>query len=354
MEKDDIKTLINSQRATVMGISAIWIFLFHLWLMWGAGEEGRYFLGIGYVGVDFFFLLSGMGLVYSIEKHSVLTFYLRRIERVFLPYAVMAVLFFTFGNWDFRTFIRNLLGINFITKDIYSFLWFVPSIMIFYLVFPLFYMLFRRAASKEWMMAAVLMAWLAASQWIMHDAFFGEYFHRTNLFLFTNRVPIFLTGAYLGWRMQRGTLKWKIWEWAGCGAMLALGLFSSCRTYLFGVKLLLPESYSFLPAYLTALSGVPLLSKAGSLMERYGRKPGAWILAFFRFFGRISLEFYCVHECVAQYIKKLTEGYVPAWAVCIFMFIGSVVAALALDTVCQGMRKGIVWIRNRIKETVVL
>lgn len=203
------------------------------------------------------------------------------------------------------------------------------------------------------MLAAVLMAWLAASLWIMHDDYFGAYFRRTNLFLFTNRIPVFLTGACLGWRMQQGPLEWKNRGWALCGAVFALGLYSSCRTYLFGDHLLLPESYSFLPAYLTAISGVPLLSKGASLLERFGKRPGAWILAFFRFFGRLSLEFYCVHEYAASQIKKLAEGYAPAWVVSILMFAGSVLAALVLDAVCRYLRKGIGFLRSRRKSAAV-
>ena len=45
----------------------------------------------GFCGVDIFLLLSGIGLVYAIEKSSIGTFYRRRLERVFVPFVILGV-----------------------------------------------------------------------------------------------------------------------------------------------------------------------------------------------------------------------------------------------------------------------
>lgn len=341
MMKDDMKNLINSHRSFVMGFSAVWIFVYHLWLM-GVAEAGwKIPLGLGYVGVDFFFLLSGMGLIYSIEKRTTREFYVRRLERVFLPYAVVAVMRLVLGRWSLGKFVKNLFFINYFTKNIQSYLWFVPSILIFYLIFPPFYRAFRRAAYKSWMVVAVLTSWLAASLWIMHDPVLGDYFRRTNLYLFTNRFPIFVTGIYLGWQLREKSIKFSAWHWAACVAVFALGVYGSYLTYLQGRQFLLPESYSFLPAYLMALSGVPLTAKLASLLKQYGGKPGRWVDRFFCFFGTYSLEFYCVHGYISGTIKEAAEAHVSPAVLGLMMFAGSVAAALALDFVCRCLRRGI-------------
>lgn len=131
--KDSLKDLISTQRSAVMGVAAIWIACFHLLLVPERFKVFKYFESVGFAGVDFFFLLSGMGLVYAIEKYKPLSFYERRLERVFLPYAVTAAVISCLEGWEFHYFVKNLLGISFYVKKVTSFLWFVPAILTLYL-----------------------------------------------------------------------------------------------------------------------------------------------------------------------------------------------------------------------------
>lgn len=91
---------INKYRTAIMGFAALWIYFYH--------EQGYewchvyfspqivsrllYFIKrLGFCGVDIFLLLSGIGLVYAIEKSSIGTFYRRRLERVFVPFVILGV-----------------------------------------------------------------------------------------------------------------------------------------------------------------------------------------------------------------------------------------------------------------------
>ena len=94
--KDDIITLLCNYRLPIMGISCLWIFLFHVWvpLLGDVAYLGKfefYFLRMGYVGVDIFFLLSGIGLVYSISKHSLSVYYYRRIKRILISFLLAGI-----------------------------------------------------------------------------------------------------------------------------------------------------------------------------------------------------------------------------------------------------------------------
>lgn len=130
--------LISKYRGAIMGFAALWILFFHEWVTLfvnnqvGVNIEG-YLKRIGFCGVDIFLLLSGIGLTFAIRKGNVLTFYYRRIKRILLPFLVMAIIRCALEKWPIIEFWKNISGINFYTKSIYSFLWFVPAILTLYL-----------------------------------------------------------------------------------------------------------------------------------------------------------------------------------------------------------------------------
>lgn len=70
-------------------------------------------------------------------------------------------------------------------------------------------------------------------------------------------------------------------------------------------------------------------------MEKFGRIPGKVILKVFAFFGRISLEFYCVHEYVGMVLIDLMGGLAPRLVVNMTMFAVSTVGALMLEAGCK-------------------
>ena len=67
MKEKTILNLICKWRAELMGAAILWVVLFHA----GFQFRGVFFdtvQAIGYGGVDIFFLLSGIGLYYSLKK----------------------------------------------------------------------------------------------------------------------------------------------------------------------------------------------------------------------------------------------------------------------------------------------
>ena len=126
---------IVSYRTELMGLAALWIYIFHEWVPLAPNVPVLGFIEgfikqIGFFGVDIFFLLSGMGLIFAIEKHSLATYYKRRFLRVLPPYLIMAVVLMFVQSWTFPQFLKNLLGITFFTENMYALLWFVPAITI--------------------------------------------------------------------------------------------------------------------------------------------------------------------------------------------------------------------------------
>ena len=79
--------------------------------------------------------------------------------------SVMGVIFVIAKDWTWEVFLKNVTGYHFFTKSIYSMLWFVPAVSVFYLAFPLYYGALRRVANQAHFTAAFLAAWVLFSLW---------------------------------------------------------------------------------------------------------------------------------------------------------------------------------------------
>jgi len=328
--------LVTKHRSAIMGFAALWIFINHEWQYLLAGVPQlafaeQFIKRIGFCGVDIFLFLSGIGLVFAMNKGSVWRFYGRRFSRVFPPFLIMGVIFLFMRDWSLEVFLKNISGYHFFTKSIYSMLWFVPAVSVFYLVFPLYHGALRRVPNQTHFTLAVLAVWvlfsLHAAQWMRND-----------LFGFTNRIPIFAAGVLAGWyiREKKGSFTWISWVmWL---AVLTVGLMLAYKTNFEGFYLLVPVSNCCIPNFLIAISGSCLLAGLMELLDRYCWIPGKVILKFFGFFGAISLEFYCVQETVGRELRNAIWGKYPVWFINLADFACSLAAALALYGVCWGIR----------------
>lgn len=136
--------LLSDHRNALMGFAALWIVIFHTWTplfsyvpVLGAAE--RFVVRYGFYGVEIFLFLSGLGMVFSIEKHTVGGFYHNRFGKLLLPYAAVAVVRAVVERWTAKEAAMLLSGYAFIFKNAYSFLWYVQTIAVYYLLFPLYY-----------------------------------------------------------------------------------------------------------------------------------------------------------------------------------------------------------------------
>ena len=101
---------------------------------------------------------------------------------------------------------------------LYSFLWFVPAIITFYILVPIFYAVFKRAKNKYIFILAVLEIWLLVS--LLLKAYMRE-----DLYGFTNRIPIFIMGVFLGWICREKTVHFNKTTWIFLIITLILGLY---------------------------------------------------------------------------------------------------------------------------------
>lgn len=289
--------LINKYRGQIMGISALWIVVYHTWYRMFAPETSPKLLyymelaitKLGYFGVDIFFLLSGIGLSYSIVKHSTKQFLLRRFRRLAYPVLIAAAGQAIMEGWSFPEYLFRASGIGlFIGKD--YFLWFISAITATYLLFPLYWRFFSRSRSKLRFTALFIIAWYLGS--VLLD---GVIPSKVALLLMP-RVQPFVLGVFFGWAQQNGGLKmsrrvFNIAAVLSAAAGTALGWLNTIHSV--GFFRLQPNG--FIPGILVAFGFTVLLAELSGLLDRAGRATRG-VNGFFGFYGRISLEIYCVQE----------------------------------------------------------
>ena len=129
---------ISTYRSELMGWSIFWIMILHFgfYSIVPLGFVAQY----GYAGVEIFMFVSGFGLYFSLDKNpSLLIFYRRRLLRIFPTYYIIGLLtsFLIFHDTVFQYLFRYTT-IGFWLKDGLFADWFVPSILLLYLLAPFF------------------------------------------------------------------------------------------------------------------------------------------------------------------------------------------------------------------------
>lgn len=301
-ERNDF-LLINRYRTALMGFAALWILMFHEWVpvfagygRLGAAEE--FVKRIGFCGVDIFLFLSGIGMTYSIKKSkSLQAFYYKRLKRILFPFVAAAVIRACLEHWPMGTFWKCISGVSFYTEDIYLFLWFVPAILTFYLLFPLYYRFFEKASDKIIFSGCILLIWLLLSNMARGTA-------RVDLYGFTNRIPIFLIGILMGYFFQNRSVAFDRMTWIFFGLLLVLGLYLEYLSSYTGMYILVPVSDCCVPNILIAVSTSFLLCRFLELLQgnRYVWRIGDFLTGIFGFYGKFTLELYCIQELAGEWI----------------------------------------------------
>lgn len=185
---------ISHFRTELMGFAIIWVILFHSGIRIPVFDN---LYRIGYGGVDIFFFLSGLGLFFSFKKEQNLAvFYKKRFIRIFPTYFVI-VLFsmILLGSFNLIQFLVNISTIGYWINQSY-FEWYIPSLVLFYLLFPLLYKLVNRNILS--FLIIILLVTLTL-------IFIRIYFDLNGmLMLFITRIPIFSLGILFGkWTSEK-------------------------------------------------------------------------------------------------------------------------------------------------------
>lgn len=175
-------------KKTLMFISALMIIVFHLWINIFNSNIENYIRYICFIGVDIFFFISA----YNIGNRKEIDykkFIKNRLGNIYIKYIIYAIIAFIFYKWNILKLGSVLVGIDFINRGGGSFLWFIPAIMIVYLLLPLYKKIDLKYERKTPVLFSII--------FIIISIFISITGYKS-LFIFTNRIPIILIGYYFG------------------------------------------------------------------------------------------------------------------------------------------------------------
>lgn len=208
-QKIDNLSSLSKYRSELMGIAIIWIVLFHS----NISAPDNFFLRAlwylfvsfgGGIGVDIFFILSGFGLFYSVQfiDNELVKInwggIVKRMKRILPSYLIVAILYYILKG-DFSLY--NLCQLNFLVNGIRDF-WFIPAIVICYLLFPLFYQMGKKIGFRNMIIVSTL---IVVAVTCALNYFNPIYYSKIEIFL--QRIPCFVLGIYWGYLSVKNSYK---------------------------------------------------------------------------------------------------------------------------------------------------
>lgn len=301
---------INAYRKELMGFAGLWIFCLHVWEpLFGNSDilflknVEWYIKTVGYCGVEIFLFLSGMGLVYAICKQNLKTFYIRRFLRVYPAF----FLWFTISTlirsdkMSLSDYIGRLCFYSNWAEDLLAYKWYIPAIFMFYLWFPLYYKILKKQKKPIFFTFALIGIESSVIVLFYHNI-------REDLFLFLNRIPIFILGVLCGHLCKEMSddstaeycMKKKGWILTG-----VIGVIFLAVSFYFhaekGLSSLGQSLKNIVNMFLAVLICFGCAKGFGALEKNRYMNIVRDCLSFL---GIYSLEFYLTHELISLKIKS--------------------------------------------------
>ncbi len=142
-DEESFTSMTSEYRIGIMGLSMLSIMLFHQYIT--SVFPFNFFHNFGHWGVDVFLFISGAGLVNSLKRHSIRTFYTRRLLRI-LPSCFfcgivrfLVVLLLGFFSLELKERL-NYSALTLASLD----LWFIHTILILYAITPFLYIFLKK------------------------------------------------------------------------------------------------------------------------------------------------------------------------------------------------------------------
>ncbi|MEJ3742523.1 acyltransferase [Actinomycetes bacterium KLBMP 9797] len=311
----------------------------------------------GFVGVSFFFVLSGFVLTWSARPGDrVVAFWRRRILKIFPNHAVtwaLAMVLFAGAVTPLSAWLPNLLMVHAFFPQGYIFssvnppAWSLCCELLFYLLFPFLIHPIRRIGDRWlWAWAGAMVAGMVGVQLVMQflipdepvppmspvsivQSWFGYIFPPMRLFEFV--LGVFLARIVLAGRWPRGVnLAW-------AGVLMAAG---------YAAALAAPLLYGYAVATVVPIAAV--ICAAASVDVRGARTfLGGRVM---RWLGEVSFGFYLAQGITLLYLRSLfhADGYgVPLGTlVLVCLFLATLLGGWLLHTCVERpiMRR---WARTR-------
>lgn len=288
--------------SSLRGIGCLFVLAAHL----GASSTnyGMYFNGCGKIGVWLFMIFSGFWFLYplcqrqqALNGRNLMGYYGKKIIRIMIPY--LAVLLISMGLGfipDGKELLRHLLLI-----DGFGHFWYMPVIMKFFLIAPLFWLLQQMIRNKKWLFAIIAGIGIALSIVFPFTAYTEN---STQLRWY---VPVFLMGMLLAISWEA----WNNWKENSVGAdaiVLALVVILFSLTPWFRQKLWGIEPSAYLQNKYLLMGGLWCLIILGIVKGKIWK---AWLnkSRILQWIGEISFPLYLIHFPILMRLNATEIGW---------------------------------------------
>jgi peptidoglycan/LPS O-acetylase OafA/YrhL len=301
---------ISRYKAHLMGMAVMVVVYGHL-LYYHSGlknyEDLNFTIWYTLGSVEMFMFLSGFGIYQSLRKNrDSFTFYKKRIRRLMPAYVPVMVCFCILRlltrDMHLGQAVGNLTAVGYWLQVGNQFNWYVPAILVLYLLSPLFFDCIERLGKRSLWVLGVLAAVIVAG-W------------NSGLLMALTRFPTYFLGMYFGAQYARGKApsRRQTWAWAlaGLAAMAAVPYFFLYRRFwLWHYGMYWIPFFFSTPA---CMFGVTWLLERG---ERY--QIGRGINRIWSFLGERSFEIYLCHLCFFELCLQLGARGWKTWILLAF------------------------------------
>ena len=293
---------LKKTKQPIMGVAALLIILYHLFPVSRSNDvvssSIRFVAMTGYIGVDIFFFMTGYMAYYS-DTGNYFSYIKRKFLHIYPIFIFCCILYVIMGKLSITKAVLTVFGIEFILNGGGSMIWFIPAIMIFYLVVP-FYLKLVRKMNNIKLLIISLAIW--SGLMLALENFTDN--HSLNIFLC--RLPIILLGLFLA--EYEG--KWRVNIKAGVGVVLLVAGIALNYNFGYMIKLAFPISDIFYVTAIPYVMGIILCADViFAKMKSY----------IFSALGKVSLELYCLQMVFGSLIFGRAIRYVNSSLVAFFI-----------------------------------
>lgn len=309
--------ILSRYRSELMGIAILWIMAFHtVELKHNRLPECMSDLyGVlfhGYLGVEIFLLLSGIGLYYALKKNDSLShFYRKRLQRLLIPYLAISFCFFGYHDLlvsgNIEQFIKDISMYSFWVEG-NRMVWFIALIIPLYVVYP---GVFKVINSDHFLIKiGLLICAVYVGMVILKMTDLKAY---VKIEIALTRIPIFLLGGAVGRLVYE---KAPVRAWLKF-FLLGIGIFA---LYAFGHKNFAVVSWKAYRAYFSVFS----VAFAYWLAVWLSCISCESFNSLLRKVGGMSLELYLTHVAIlhtlikTSFYKESGNGLWPCLLVVVF------------------------------------
>ena len=284
---------LKKTKQPIMGLAALLIVLFHLFPASRSNDVlssvVRYIVMTGYIGVDIFFFMTGYMAHFS-NTDNYFQYIKRKFLNIYPIFIFSCILFVIMGKLSIKKVLYTVLGADLFLSGGGSFLWFIPAIMIFYLLVPFYKKLIKKFGSAQTFVISVIV-W-AALVFALEKILVN---HSVNIFLC--RIPIILLGTMLAVYEE----KWKqAYKLIAGVFLIVIGVF---LTWKFGYMI----KADFFVSDIFYVIAIPNIIGIILLADAIFGKVKTYV---FEGLGKISLELYCLQMVFGSLIFGKVIKYV--------------------------------------------